>query len=106
MDNFTAIYKILSALEKAMDLPEFDIEQIGHKRLNISQERCSRYFEMMVDTGLIKGVKVYSDVTDETVIEDEGVRITLKGLEYLQENSFMKKAYKLAKGIKEVTPCL
>lgn len=31
MDNFKAVYKILSALEKAMDCPEFDIEQIGSK---------------------------------------------------------------------------
>ena len=28
MDNFKAVYKILSSLEKAMDLPNFDIEQI------------------------------------------------------------------------------
>ena len=29
MDNFKAVYKILTALEKAMDLPEFDISQAG-----------------------------------------------------------------------------
>lgn len=29
------------------------------------------------------------------------IRITLKGLEYLQENSIMNKIYKAAKGIKE-----
>lgn len=29
MDNFQIIYKILSALEKAMDHPEFDISQIS-----------------------------------------------------------------------------
>ena len=29
MDNFKAVYKILTALEKAMDLPEFDISQVG-----------------------------------------------------------------------------
>lgn len=89
-----------------MDLPEFDIEHIGHKRLNISQERWSRYFEMMIDTGLIKGVLLSSDITGQTVIEDQGIRITLKGLEYLQENSFMKKAYKMAKGIKDVMPIM
>ena len=30
--------------------------------------------------------------------------ITLKGLEYLAENSFMKKAANLAKGIKDIIP--
>ena len=33
MDNFKAVYRILSALEKAMDLPEFDVGQIGPKAL-------------------------------------------------------------------------
>ena len=36
MDNFTVIYKILKALEQAMDYDEFDIKQISHTRLNIS----------------------------------------------------------------------
>lgn len=30
MDNFKAVYKILTALERAMDYPEFDaVQQIG-----------------------------------------------------------------------------
>ena len=58
---------------------------------------------MMSDVGYIKGVRVYEDVTGETCIEDDGIRITLKGLEYLQENSIMKRLYKAAKGIKEIT---
>lgn len=32
MDNFKAVYKILSTLEKAMALPEFDISQIGEEK--------------------------------------------------------------------------
>lgn len=103
MDNFKAVYKILSALEKAMDLTEFDIGQIGADKLDVSKERWARYIEMMSDVGYIKGVRVYEDVTGETCIEDDGIRITLKGLEYLQENGIMKRLYKAAKGIKEIT---
>ena len=33
MDNFKAVYKILSALEKAMDYPEFDIIDVGSEAL-------------------------------------------------------------------------
>ena len=102
MDNFKAVYKILSTLEKAMDLPEFDIEQISPEKLGVSKERFARYIEMMSDVGYIKGVSVYQDITDETVIENNGIRITLKGLEYLQENSIMQKMYKAAKGITDV----
>ena len=32
------------------------------------------------------------------------IRITLAGLEYLRENSIMKKIYNAAKGVKDVTP--
>ena len=39
MDNFKAVYKILSALEKAMDLPEFDISQISASALGVSEQR-------------------------------------------------------------------
>lgn len=104
MDNFSIIYKILKALEAAMDLPEFEIEQISNEVFNISSERWSRYIEMMVDMGLIKGVRVYNDITGGIRVEDNDIRITLKGLEYLTENSIMQKMYKIAKGIKEITP--
>lgn len=103
-DNFKCIYKILKALEKAMDYPEFDISQIDHNRLEISRERWARYIEMMVDVGYIKGVKVYTDCTDELYIENDGIRITLKGLEYLSENSIMQRMYKNAKGIVDLVP--
>ena len=104
MDNFTCIYKILKALEKAMDYSEFDIKQINHEKLNITKERWSRYIEMMTDMGLIKGIMIDKDIMGNTEIYDNGIRITLKGLEYLTENTFMKKAYQLAKGIKNITP--
>lgn len=104
MDNFKAVYKILSTLEKAMDLPEFDISQIGADKLGVSEERWARYIEMMADVGYIKGVRVFKDITGETNVESEDIRITLKGLEYLQENSIMQKIYKTAKGIKEIIP--
>lgn len=104
MDNFQIIYKILSTLEKAMDIPEFDLSQINAAKLKVSEERWARYIEMMADVGYIKGVRIYKDLTGETCIEDEGIKITLKGLEYLTENSIMKRIYKAVKGVAEITP--
>ena len=91
MDAFKAVYKILTVLERAMDYPEFDIEQIGPEALGVSKERWNRYIEMMADVGYIKGVSIKYD-------------ITLKGLEYLQENSIMQRLYQAAKGFKEAVP--
>lgn len=106
MDNFKAVYRILSALEKAMDLPEFDLSQIGAAALGVSEQRWARYIEMMADVGYIKGVNVFRSITGDLVVENDNIRITLKGLEYLQENALMQKLYRAAKGIKEVTPGL
>lgn len=106
MDNFKAVYKILSSLEKAMDLPEFDVEQIGPDALGVTHERWARYIEMMADVGYIKGVEVVRSILGETTVSAKNIRITLKGLEYLQENSIMQKMYQAAKGLKEIIPGL
>lgn len=100
-DNFKFIYKILRTLEAAMDCPEFDIKQISAEKLGISRERWARYIEMMCDVGYIKGVRVYKNTLDEIEVDDSGIRITLKGLEYLSENAIMQRMYKAAKGIKD-----
>ena len=102
MNNFTAVYKILSMLEKAMDYPGFDISQIDHAALGVSRERWSRYLEMMSDVGYIKGVELSQNIEGETIADAKNIRITLKGLEYLQENSIMQKIYKAAKGVREI----
>lgn len=104
MDNFKAVYKILTALEKAMDLPEFDISQVGPEALGVTQERWNRYIEMMADVGYIKGITLRKDITGGTLVEAGNARITLKGLEYLQENSIMRKLYNTARGITELIP--
>lgn len=106
MDNFKAVYRILSALEKAMDLTEFDISQIDAKTIGVSEQRWARYIEMMADVGYIKGIRVEDSITGGLIIYDDGIRITLKGLEYLQENTVMQRLYKAAKGIKDITPGL
>lgn len=104
MDNFKAVYKILTALEKAMDLPEVGIAEISAEALGVSEERWARYIEMMLDVGYIKGVRITRNLMGETKVEGSDIRITLKGLEYLQENSIMKKIYRTAKGIVDVIP--
>lgn len=104
MDNFKAVYRILSTLEKAMDLPEFDISQISADVLGVSEQRWARYLEMMADVGYIKGVRIQSAISSDLMVEADDIRITLKGLEYLQENSVMQRIYKAAKGVKDVIP--
>jgi len=103
-DNFKIIYKILNTLEKALDFEEFNLKTISSDKLGISEARYRKYIEMLVDSGYIKGIRVYRDLLGDIQIEEDNVRITLKGLEYLSENTIMQRMYKLAKGIKDVSP--
>lgn len=105
MDNFKAVYQILSALEKAMDYPEFNLlEHVNPSQLKVSEERFARYIEMMEDVGYIKGANVKKSITGDTILDVQNIRITLKGLEYLQENSIMQRMYKAAKGFADLIP--
>lgn len=103
-DNFKIIYKILTVLEAAMDYPEFDTNQISAKALDISNERWARYIEMLEDSGYVKGAEITENIIGETEVDISNIRITIKGLEYLSENSIMQRMYRIAKGIKDITP--
>lgn len=102
MDNFKIIYKILKILESAMSLEEFDKSLISAEKLNLSIPLWSRIIKMLVDNGYVTGIEVWNsfdcDYPRVSVIRPE---ITLKGLEYLNENSVMKKIANAAKGIVE-----
>ena len=104
MDNFKAVYKILTQLEKDMDNEYADVDKFGPEALCVSEQRWMRYMEMMSDCGYIKGVQVSRDITGARNINCRNIQITLKGLEYLQENSIMRIIYRAAAGISDVIP--
>lgn len=85
--SFRTIYRILSILEKAMDYEAFDVSRLSAANLNITEPKRKAILAMLLQNGYVEGL--------------ENIRITLKGLEYLEENSLMKKAASLAKGIAE-----
>jgi hypothetical protein len=104
MDNFKIIYKVLRHLEKSLDCDEMDYSPIGHAALGISRERWEALLTMMKDAGYVDGLVVLQDISDNKFRLCLPIcpRITLKGLEYLSDNSLMKKAANLAKGIAEI----
>ena len=107
MDNFKIIYRVLKILEKAMELEEFDKNLISAESLNITFPLWCRLMKMMVDSGYVTGIDIRNtfdcNYPKATLIRPE---ITLKGLEYLNDNSFMKKMANIGKGIKESIPGL
>lgn len=105
-DNFKCIYNILKTLEKAMDYEKIDISEIGYEHLGISKNRWVKYLEMMSDMELIKGISFREYVDGSTEVINDNIRITLKGLEYLSENSIMQRLYNAASGVVNVVSAI
>ena len=101
MDNFRTIYRILKALEKAMDFDEFDMDSISPESLGISENRWLKIMVMLTKEGYIEGLSIRRGLGVEYLISGTHPEITLRGLEYLNENSLMRKAAAFAKGVAE-----
>lgn len=107
MDDFRLIYKILRILQKSMDYEEFDRETISAERLELSLPKWSRIMAMLLNEGYIEGGQTWNALDcGYPRVALTRPEITLKGLEYLEENTLMKKAANLAKGIKDTIPGL
>ncbi len=103
-EDLKAIYKILKYLREAMNYEEADIDFISDKALGISENLWVSILEMLVSNGYITGVEVKYGAQGDRVLSISNLRITLKGIEYLEENSLMKRAANIAKGIKDIIP--
>lgn len=103
-EDFRTIYKILSILQKSLDYEVVDIRRLSADNLGITEPKRKALLGMLLKNGYVEGFQVIQYIGDSTPsIEGlEGIQITLKGLEYLEENSLMQKAARLAKGIAEV----
>ena len=104
MEQFRIIYRILRIMQRSMDCEEFDRERISAEALGLSEPMWRRIMALLVKNGYIEGVKVIvCDLSDAPVIKYTGCpEITMKGLEYLEDNSMMKKAAHLARGVIEI----
>ena len=108
MDNFKIIYRILKHLEESMDYPHTDTEAISHKRLGITYERWEQLLIMLQKNGYVDGLVYTQSTSDDKPHIVEPIRpvLTLRGLEYLSDNSMMQRAAKMLKGIKDTIPGL
>lgn len=100
MEDFRIIYKILRILQKAMDLEEFDSEELSAEALGLTVPKWSRLMAMLLKEGYISGGQTWNTMDcGYPKVALTRPELTIKGLEYLEENGLMKKAAGLAKGI-------
>lgn len=101
-EEFKTIYLILSILRSAMD-GKLDPKDLSPEALGISQSKRDSLLVMLAQKGYIQGLKEFHAI-GMSGIRVEDTTITLDGLEYLEENTTMKKVYRFLKGIKDITP--
>ena len=104
MDNFKKIYQILQYLEGAMDCAQPDYDPIRAEVLGISEERRNSIVRMLADSEYVSVETIRDYTRQPNAVALFAPQITLKGLEYLHENSIMKRIMNVAKGIKDVIP--
>lgn len=93
MDNFRVIYKILKYLEAALDCDNPDFGAISAENLGVTKIRRDRLLIMLQDVGYISGLMtiVALDEPGERIYEPIHPNITVRGLEYLNENNIMQR---------------
>ena len=94
MNNFQVIYKILRLLDKNKGREDFDYALISAKAMGITHERWEQLCIMLQKNNLVRGLVYDQTMSDKFPHLVEPIRptITLKGMEYLNENSLMSKA--------------
>ena len=95
------IYRILKTLRDSMSADEFDEKRIAPERLGTDKNTRDAILVQLLHAGYIEGPQEIQSISDTkpTLTDLQYTKITLTGLEYLEENSWMQKAARLAKGI-------
>ena len=102
--DFTAIYKILKFLDRNAGNEDCNMQMISAEELKMGEARWEQLMIALQEDGYIKGL-VYSQGMDDKfphIAEPIRPRITLKGMEFLEENSRMKKAADFVHGFIDV----
>lgn len=102
MDNFRVIYRILRVLKASLDYDEPTAEAYPAAALGVSENRRDNLLWMMQRDGCVDGVTRSGYFDGAHRIDASDIRITIRGLEYLHENSMMARVANAARGIAKV----
>lgn len=107
-DYFVLVYKILSYLYKCLKSgkePSGDYLKCKTKDFPIEESYWNYVLEQITRESYVEGTVIIRIDGCNPIVKITGnMRITPKGIEYLQENSMMKKVMALAKDISDIVP--
>lgn len=100
------IFRILKAIDVSYENKNFNSKTLDLDKLGISKQRLVLHLENLVAKGFINGITIRFGTGYQPVIAFSAPRLTLDGLDYLENNTSMKKAYNFLKEAKEWIPGL
>lgn len=104
-DYFVVVYRILTYLYQCFMAGEKpDAELFGPEALGINNGYWVNVMESIYNEGYITGIAMVSCLGAAPGVKLLNLKITQKGIEYLQENSKMHKAAEFLKTVKEIVP--
>lgn len=95
MNTLQIAYKILYSLEHKKRA-DYMGQIISPAALDIPEEEWIDVLQMLLEEGYISGAKIGKDILGNQYADIKKVKITLKGAQYLSENSAMKRFAKVA----------
>ncbi len=106
-DYFVIAYRILAYLYACMKNGEkVNVNIISYEELNINYRYWLDVIIMLYDEEYIKGITINKVLGNEYNARIDNIKITQKGIQFLQENSSMAKAKEFLKTLKEIIPGL
>lgn len=102
MNTLHVAYQILYSLEHKKKADYMGVI-ISPERLKISESEWLDVLQTLSEEGYISGVEIKEDILGNVNADIENIRITMKGAEYLHENSTMKEIAKVASNIFTIT---
>ena len=106
-DYFVIAYRILKYLYETFQTGETpDLCVFGADALGINESYWCNVMESLSLEGYIRGVVIAPRLGNSKGMQLIDLKITQKGIEYLQENSMMSKAKNVLQGGKETIPRL
>lgn len=106
-DMHVVVYKILSYLYKCLKSGEkVDMDLISAEMLGINQRYWRVIVGELVERGYVSGYRVTQTPSGITTINPVDPTITMSGVEFLMENSMMRKALDFLRTTKDALPFL
>lgn len=99
MTDFKAIYRILRLLDKHKGDEAFDYESISAQAVKLPFAEWEQIMIELQINGYIRGIVYTQTLSDKFphIMEPIRPQITMKGMEYLENNGMMAKARDLLK---------